>query len=395
MLAPAGTPITLRDVLTAEYHLLFDRQTSLRLDEQLAAWSGSRFRFTLNSGRAALYLVLAAVAKLTGKSEIIVPGYTCFSVPSAIRQAGLRARLVDVSPNSLSFDPQQLSSALNDTTAAILLIYPFALAIDPAPVLQLARQKSVLVIEDAAQSMGLSFDGKLAGTIGDAGLYSLSKGKMITSIRGGVIVTNHLELGNLFGRMHEQLPGSSLKQDFRIRAEMEAIFWGLRPSLFGLIASLPFVTLGETRYEPGFSVGRMPKMSQALLLPMLAKLRTIAEARFQTAGWYIEALGDLWPRLRLQGYNHASSKYLRLPLLLPDAELAQQAYEQLRQLGASRMYHRPLAVIDDAGLYPEGDKGSTPGAADIAARLVTLPTHAFVNQSHARQAAAQLKQLLG
>ena len=193
-LSPAGTRITFADLWAIWLGMMFLPNRRRRLCDDLELKFGVQHAFLTNSGRASLTVILSAISEGNTRNEVIIPAYTCFSVPSAIRRAGLKVRLVDLQKSNFDYDFAHLERAISNKTLAILLVYPFGLGCDVRQVQQLAKKNGVYLIEDVAQSMGLRVGGLFAGTIGDVGFYSLSKGKPITAIRGGIIVTNREDL---------------------------------------------------------------------------------------------------------------------------------------------------------------------------------------------------------
>ena len=101
-LPPSAAPIEWRDLIQGLVGLARPQATMHRLQAEFRAYFGVKYVWFVSSGKAALSLILHAVHSLSGRTQVVVPGYTCFSVPSAVVRAGLSVRLCDVDP--LPFD---------------------------------------------------------------------------------------------------------------------------------------------------------------------------------------------------------------------------------------------------------------------------------------------------
>jgi len=156
-------------------------------------------------------MILETLKENDNRSQVIVPGYTCYSVAAAIKRAGLKVKLVDFESGGFEYNNDKLAEATTSDTLAILLVYPFGLSANINKISKLAKEKGVFQIEDAAQAMGVITNGKYAGTIGDVGFYSLGKGKPITAMKGGLIATNDPAIAERLTRRINNLEHRSWK----------------------------------------------------------------------------------------------------------------------------------------------------------------------------------------
>ncbi len=383
--APAGTKISFGDVLLVGLSLFTFKNVHHDFQEKIKRYFETDYCLLTNSGRSALTVILKGLQAATAdaRNELIVPGYTCFSVPSAVKQAGLKIRIADFHVNSFEYDLTKLEQSITPKTLAILLVYPFSLSADVDKIQGLAKRHKIFLIEDAAQSMGLKLNNRYAGTIGDVGFFSLSKGKAITSIRGGIIITKDKALAQRFEHIVDSIRRASVKANIKVFLEAVAISLMLRPSLFWIIGKLPFVTLGETVYDPSFTPAQMPRAAVVLAEKMLKRLHTINRDRANLAMNYITELQDKDTALFAMphGSEPTESLFLRFPLLVSDDAKRNQLFEELQGYGVSRMYKEPLAVIRDKSLFAEDiHPESAVNAESIAKRLLTLPTHSYVTK---------------
>jgi perosamine synthetase len=379
-LSPAGTRITFGDLCATAFGTTFLPGQRKKLQDEVSSHFGLRHVYLTGSGRAALTVILTAISQEDKRREVIIPAYTCFSVPSAIKSAGYKVRLVDLDRNGYDYDLAKLEQAVGPDTCAILLVYPFGLSCNVEAVQRIARSKGILLIEDVAQSMGLRMQEKWAGTFGDIGFFSLSKGKAITSIRGGIIVTDNAALASRLEKIIRDLPSPGFIANLKLIVEVKVIWLFLRPRLFWLIGKLPFIKLGETHYDPTVRPTKMHRAAAVLCRRMMARLDQINSERAAAARELLSQLQISETALPMTGTVPEVSNFLRLPIMCSDEGLRDHLFGELQQYGASKMYNNTLAVIRDGELFAgsQPNEEDFPNALRLARGLVTLPTHAYV-----------------
>src|SRR5436190_21251217 len=136
-------------------------------------------------GRMALYFILKSMDFPPG-SEIIVPAFTFWVVPEIARVAGLTPVFADIDPVTFTLSPEALERAITPRTRAVMPTHLYGLACDMNPILALARRHNLKVIEDCAHSLGATYDGRMAGTLGDASFFSFQAFKPLNTFGGGL-----------------------------------------------------------------------------------------------------------------------------------------------------------------------------------------------------------------
>jgi dTDP-4-amino-4,6-dideoxygalactose transaminase len=157
------------------------------------------------SGTAALIVALEALKRRSRRRTVIVPAYTCPLVPQAVAHVGLRVQLCDLAADRFDLDPGALADACNEETLAIIPTHLGGLVADLRPVLEVAERWGASVVEDAAQALGAVWCGRPVGTIGDIGVYSLSRGKGLTLYEGGFWVAHGDELHAAMAQAADEL----------------------------------------------------------------------------------------------------------------------------------------------------------------------------------------------
>ena len=337
------------------------------------------------SGREALRVGLRHLAEGSGRTEVVVPAYTCFSVPSAVVAAGLRVRLVDVDAQGW-IDLADLESLPLDAVAAVVVCNLFGVPEAIAPVAERTTPAGVAVVDDAAQSLGSLGPEGWVGARGDLGVLSFGRGKPVGALGGGALAWPRAPQG--LALPPEAAPG-------RIGALARALAFdvALWPPLFRLLAAIPALGIGETHFEPEFPHGAIPGAALALLAPLLPRSAEQAQRRAARACALAERIQEVegWRPLLAPGPQNPV--YPRLALIAPSAGARDRALRDLTRLGAgaSAMYPASLDVLPELRSHLV-DARECPGARDFAARVLTLPTHGGLRGARFEQALEVLRQ---
>jgi dTDP-4-amino-4,6-dideoxygalactose transaminase len=159
-------------------------------EEKWALWVGARHAVSCSSGTAALHIALAGLGIGPG-DEVIVPSHTFIATSLSIVHAGAIPVFCDVSDDQ-TLDPRTIETLISARTRAIVAVHLYGIVCAMDRILEIARGRGLAVLEDCAQCVGGENKGRKAGTLGDAGCFSFSQGKHISSGgEGGMIVTNN------------------------------------------------------------------------------------------------------------------------------------------------------------------------------------------------------------
>ena len=373
--------------------LLRPARTRAKLERELKNYFGVKHVFLLTSGKAALVTVLNSMKARSSRRQVIIPAYTCFSVPSAVHKAGLEVVLCDVDPQSLDFDLAELRSVVGENTLAIVTPHLFGQPADLRSIKAIAESSGVFVIEDAAQAMGGRDRGQWLGTQGDVGFFSLGRGKNVSAGSGGVIVTNSDRMADALSVLYEGLPAEPVSGLLANALTVVATKMLLHPLLYWLPAGLPFLGLGETKYSLDYPVCRMDGMRAGLLSSWRSRLEESNRCRIKTNRLFRRRLPSFFETRAAGLADH--STYLRLPLLLPTAQQKAALCLSAKNygLGVSAFYPAPVSMIPEVAAKFQSQR--FPGAEALAARLVTLPLHRYVTENDVDRIATAVSRLSG
>jgi dTDP-4-amino-4,6-dideoxygalactose transaminase len=177
-------------------------QKVYRFEKEFAAYCGVDYALATSSGTGSLLVALIAMGLKPG-DEVIVPAYTFVASYSAILFAGLTPVLAEID-DSLTLDPNDIERRITPRTKAILPVHMLGNPSDMDAIMDIAKRRGLLVLEDACQAAGGSYRGRKLGSIGCMGAFSLNIFKTITAGDGGVTITNDKNLYERAFAAHDQ-----------------------------------------------------------------------------------------------------------------------------------------------------------------------------------------------
>jgi perosamine synthetase len=162
-------------------------------EQQFSSYIGQEYGIAVSNGSAALDIAIKAL-NINNGDEVIMPTFTIISpAQSVIRNGGLPV-LVDSNIDTWNMDISQIEKKITKKTKAILVVHTYGLPVDMEPVLLLCKKYNLLLIEDAAEVHGQTYNGKMCGSFGDISTVSFYPNKHITTGEGGMILTDNKEL---------------------------------------------------------------------------------------------------------------------------------------------------------------------------------------------------------
>jgi perosamine synthetase len=374
---PAAAPLGWTDLWHGVAGALRPARSIRALEDEIRRDFRVRYVFTLSSGKAALALTLMALKARSPRRDVVIPAYTCFSVPAAVLKAGLRPVLCDIDGSTFDFDHAQLARTLSGDTLCVVAHHLFGVPAAIERIRALCAAHRIVLVEDAAQAMGAESGGRRLGTLGDVGIFSLGRGKNITCGSGGIIVTNSPSVADAIARLYRPLAAASRASqlaDF-VRLVIMTIF--IRPWLYWIPAALPFLGLGRTVYPKQIPLKRLSGTQAGLLRNWRRQLAGSNQVRATTAAYFSR-------QLSLERARDGAHPYLRLPIVTATAAEQDRlfALSQQRGLGLALAYPTPINEIPEIRSAFDGQR--FPAARTVSERLLTLPTHHWVSKRDQR-----------
>jgi dTDP-4-amino-4,6-dideoxygalactose transaminase len=171
----------------ASQHFILGKEVQL-LEEEIVQFLGVRHAVGCASGSDALYLALCA-KEIGPGDEVITTPFTFVATAGAIARTGAKPVFVDIDRATFNIDPAHVADAINDKTRAIIPVHLFGLPADLDAILSIARAHNLTVVEDAAQAIGATYDGRSIGGFGDFGCFSFFPSKNLGCAGDGGLVT--------------------------------------------------------------------------------------------------------------------------------------------------------------------------------------------------------------
>lgn len=164
------------------------------LEKEIATYCEASYAIGVANGSDALYLSLLACGVKQG-DEVITTAFTFFATAGSIERVGAKPVFVDIDPATWNIDVNRIKEKITPRTKAIIPVHLYGGAVDMEPLMAVAREHNLKVIEDTAQALGAEYKGKKVGAIGDAGCISFFPTKNLGAFGdGGMVVTNNPEI---------------------------------------------------------------------------------------------------------------------------------------------------------------------------------------------------------
>ena len=398
MLSPGGAPLPLSAI--ARGVLRFRDGVALidAFRDVLSSRFGSRYVFFTGSGRAALSFLFTAFRKLAPeRNEVLIPAYASFTVPSAVVHAGCRISLYDVDSKTLAPCYESLDNALSERTLAVVACHQFGFPFATERMASMCRQAGAFFVDDAAQAMGGMVGKQLAGTMGDAGIFSLSRGKPMTTIEGGVVLCNEPAIAESLRSILPQAGCAGLPLLQLIKAAGLSVL--RNPWLYRLPASVPWLRLGASIFDPDFEEGCFSAFQASLGIQALAFLDRVNWERNRKADIYCRALQGQPGLALVPAQADSRPVCLRFPIL---SEILRKNFSEIPAvrsrviaLGISRGFPLSLDAIPALRRHiASSSESGYSGAHYLAENLFTLPTHEYVRETDCNRVADCVTELV-
>jgi dTDP-4-amino-4,6-dideoxygalactose transaminase len=307
-----------------------------KFEKEAAAYCGCKYATGVSSGTDALLLGLMAAGIGPG-DEVITTPFTFFATAGTVSRVGAKPVFVDIDPGTFNIDPAKIEAKITKKTRAIIPVHIFGQIAQMQPIMEIARRHKLLVIEDAAQAMGATQDGKQAGSIGDIGCYSFYPTKNIGAFGdAGMIVTNNDTLAEKIRLM-------------RVHGENPRYYYRMIGGNF-----------------------RMDNLQGAVLSVKLKHLDEWNKKRRNNAAIYNKMFSGTAVKPQKIEQNNVSI-YHQYTITAPKRDML-QAYLSKQGIGSGIFYPQPLHIQDCfKGLgYKKGD---FPAAEKLAESVISLPIY--------------------
>jgi len=363
-----------------------EKSWNLRFEEEFCRVMGVKYSIACNSGTSGLHAAVVAAGVKPG-DEVISPGLTVIMDAYSIILAGGTPVFADVDAETQTIDPEDIKRKITPRTKAIIAVSLQGLSVDIDPIMKIAEENKLIVIEDSAQTVMGRYNGRIAGTLGHIGVFSFENKKHMTcGSEGGMIVSND----------------ENLAQKAR---KFAGIGYKHMTAMAGR-TSLSMSTVQDPAYERFDSVGlnyRMTEVSAAIGLAQLERIDFIVSRRQTVSKLFDEAIaGCSWlvKQKIPEGYEHS---YYTYPVqYFGDEKFGlswKEFYNRYKEMGGDGFYGAckvPYLEPVFKGLKINGvtyKKGLCPVAETIQSRIMQFKTN-YRNMDDAKKKTEILNKLI-
>lgn len=302
----------------------------IEFERMVCQYTGARFAKATTSCTTALHLALVALGVGPG-DEILLPSFTHIASANTILYTGATPVFIDIDLRTFNIDSKKVEEYLEQArkggsrVKGIMPVHLFGLVADMIPIMEMAKEYNLCIIEDAACALGSTYDSAHAGTFGDAGCFSFHPRKPITTGEGGMLTTNNPEIATKVQSLRDH--GAAVSD----LARHEEKGGYLLPA---------FNVLGYNY--------RMTDIQGAIGVQQMKKFPWIVERRIEKAKRYHEELKDVeWLQTPYvpEGYKHTYQSYVTLVQSPKYKELTPDIIEEL-----SQFRNRIMANLEEKGI---------------------------------------------
>ena len=352
----------LEEVLSSGFRAGSDGAFTTRLESYFSKTYGASYSVAFNSGTSTLHATLLAMGCGPG-DEVLTPALTPLMCGLAPYYTGATPVFVDSMPDTFLMDPADIERKITDKTKVIFVTHMYGGVCDMDAIMAIAKKNNLMVLEDCAQChMGRTGDGRLVGTIGDAGSWSFENSKQLTCGDGGIITCNDEKLATLIRKIGGLGFKSLTAESGKVRTDRDKL---QNPDW-------------DRFDEIGYNY-RLGQMAAAVALAQMEKAEYFIDLRRAMGLAYTEVLVNselLTPQRVLDGYYHTyytfSAKFNGEKLGVTWEEFRKK-YIELGGDGiyaASKLQHQEPVFRDRNIGY-----GETPVAVDLQKNLMNFTTN--------------------
>lgn len=384
MIPSLANPIKYTDILNSIQTKLYNRNIVSEFENEFLRYAECKYAIATSSGTTALYILLNAYG-LKNNDEIIMPAYTCETLGRLLINMGFAVKFVDVDKNTYNISTEDLQNKISKKTKAVLAVHMFGNPCEMDSVLDICHDKGAVVIEDAAQAMGAKYENKKVGTIGDSGFFSLGAGKPITSMGGGILVTDDIDIANKSMVIIKTFKETNNFHKLKILLRLLAYYFIQNRYIYNYVYKIIEFRRTKRRdclkkclYQNDIGL-KYTDMQASLGIAQLSHLELFNNTRIKNAEFLIKNLADI-PSLKTPiPPKKCISIYLRLPIWIENITFLQRE-DLIKKL--------QCAGIDASVAYPNSlpeffgyDMSSYPNTEELIRKTITLPTHPLVREN--------------
>ncbi|RJR21269.1 MAG: hypothetical protein C4581_02220 [Nitrospiraceae bacterium] len=376
-----GYRITLSDMVSGLLYFLSGNSRE-RFGATLSSFIPSGRIYLVNSGTAAFYTILQSLKTKSLKREVIIPAHAARCLVVAIRKAGLKPVLCDISGKEFNMTANTVREAVTSDTLCVVCVHMFGMPVGDIAKIKDDLPEDVFLVEDCAQAMGVKVDGRLTGSFADAAIFSFNRGKHLPTYGGGALIVNSDRLRDDIEKTLGGFKDAGFIQECSLFVKFIVLAMLFRP-LFYTIAC-PFMGPSKNQtYPDDFPVFKYTPVQAGLGASLLKRFNQSVLDRHYSAATIMNTLRDdrgiVLPEIR----ETMEPSFNRLPIMVKDMDRKKRIEAALKQAGiqSASMDVNPLHHVYDLGY----EKDAFPNAVHLADHLIALPVHSMLSGKDIRR----------
>ena len=367
-----------------------------RLERKFCEYMQARWAISFDSGRSGFYAILKCL-EIKDYDEVILQAFTTVALPNVIGWCGAKPVFVDIEEKTFNIDPLKIEEKITEKTKAIVVQHTFGNSAEIDEIMAIAKKHNLYIIEDCAHSLGAEYKGKKTGTFGDAAFFSFGRDKVISSVAGGMVVTNNNKLGEKIKKFREQMPYPQKSLIIRqllhpiitFKASRVYYFFGIGKIMMFAVNKLKMLPRAYTRKEKKNIKGenfpaKMPNALAAIALHQMKLINEFNNHRIKIANLYKKDLENNLKIILPETTSESKDIFLWYTIQVENKkELIKKAQKKHIILGD---WFPQVIGPAEVNLEKSGyQKGDCPIAEKVSSRCVNLPTHYRINEKDAEK----------
>ncbi len=373
------------------------------LEGEFKKYIGVKYAISFNSGRSAFYAILKSL-NLEKGSQVALQAFTCNAVPNPVLWANLEPLYIDCNKDDFNLSLADLETKTTPKTKAVVIQHTFGLPANISQIKAFCEAKNIILIEDCAHSLGAKYQEKLVGTFSKASFFSFSRDKVISSVYGGMAVTNDEKIGNKLEELQKEfgMPGrfwifQQIVHPIILNYIILPIYNFLDLGKIFLIFSQfthilsKAVSWKEKRGQrPDYFPKALPNALSMMALNQFIKLDKFNNYRQKISDLYYQNLLDT-KFILPEKFEDRKNIFLRFAVKHPDAhEIIYEAWHKQNIL-LGDWYTTAIAPFDTKMDEMKYRPGTCPNAESLAKKTLNLPTHINISLEDAARVVNFLK----
>jgi len=379
----------------------------IELEKQFKKYLGVKYAFSFNSGRSSFYAILKALSEVEGLKRgdnIALQAFTCNAVPNPILWAGLDPLYIDCNKDDFNISASDLRAKINVKTRAVVVQHVFGQPCNMDEIRAICGENNLILIEDCSHSLGAEYNGQKVGAYSKTAFFSFSRDKVISSVYGGMAVTNDDKLGETLQRAQGEFGMPSLFWIFQQIFHPLLLHYLILPIYNFLDLGKIFLVLSQWLHvlskavswqekegqKPDYFPRALPNALAVMALNQFNKLEKFNNHRKKIAEYYYDNLKNT-NFILPERFDKRTNIFLRFTVKHKDAqEIIYEAWHKQNIL-LGDWYTTPIAPFDTKVEEMKYLMGICRNAEDLAKITLNLPTHINIKEKDAERIVKFLK----